>query len=123
MSEADHPDELPPVPSEEEIEAELAEVAEPAPRRYPSTIGGLFYLVILAATAVGIGVVWSGNWRGGIRWVAGALLAATFLRLVLPTKDAGMLAARHRVIDCLLLGGVGGLLLFLAQTIPDQPGF
>lgn len=127
MSEAEqHPEQLPPVPSEEEIAAELDEVhaaEEPHPRRYPSTIGGVFYLGVLAATMIGLGVVWAGDWRLGMRWVGGALLAAALLRLVLRTRDAGMLAVRHRVIDCFLLGSVGGVVIFLAQTIPDQPGF
>lgn len=121
---------VPPVPTPEEVAAELEEVealdeaggVEEA-RRYPSTIGGAFYLVILVATVVGIGIVWSGNWRLGVRWMAGALLVASLLRLVLPAKDAGMLAVRHRIVDCLLLSAVGGTLIFLAQTIPEQPGF
>ncbi|GCD92196.1 DUF3017 domain-containing protein [Nocardioides sp. LS1] len=91
-------------------------------RRYPSTIGGIFYLVVLAITAVGIGIVWTGNWRLGTRWVAGALIFAALLRLVLPNKDAGMLAVRHRAFDCILLAGVGAALIFLATTIPNQPG-
>ncbi|MBB6628869.1 DUF3017 domain-containing protein [Nocardioides sp. KIGAM211] len=101
------------MPFEEHVEDE--------PRRYPSTIGGLFYLVVLAATAVGIGIVWTGNWRLGTNWMAGALIFAALIRLVLPRRDAGMLAVRHRVFDCLLLAGVGGLLIFLAATIPNQP--
>ncbi|WP_343061593.1 DUF3017 domain-containing protein [Nocardioides luti] len=111
------PEEQPPpfeeLPFEEHVEDE--------PRRYPSTIGGLFYLVVLAATAVGIGIVWTGNWRLGTNWMAGALIFAALIRLVLPRRDAGMLAVRHRVFDCLLLAGVGGLLIFLAATIPNQP--
>ena len=90
-------------------------------RRYPRTIGGMFYLVVLAATAVGIAIVATGNWRVGIRWIAGALLFAALIRLVLPARDAGMLAVRRRWVDCLMLAGVGGLLLFLAATIPNQP--
>lgn len=94
----------------------------PDERRYPSTIGGAFYLAILIATAVGLGIVLSGNWRLGIRWMASSLVAASALRLVLPQRDAGMLAVRHRSFDCVLLAGVGAALFFLAQTIPDQPG-
>lgn len=90
-------------------------------RRYPSTIGGVFYLVVLAGTAVGIGITWSGNWRLGVEWMAGALIAAAAARLVLPRRDAGMLAVRHRLVDALLLAGVGGILIFLAITIPNQP--
>ena len=90
-------------------------------RRYPSTIGGMFYLVVLAITAVGIGIVSTGNWRLGTRWVAGALIFAALLRLVLPRRDAGMLAVRHRMVDCAMLAGVGVALIILAATIPDQP--
>jgi hypothetical protein len=120
--------EQPAVPTPEDVAAELAAAEEEAgtveeARRYPSTVGGAFYIGILIATFVGIGITWSGDWRLGIRWVAGALIVAALLRLVLPRRDAGMLAVRHRLFDCLLLGGVGGVLIFLAQTIPDQPGF
>ena len=119
------------VPSAEEVAADLEEmqalevppVVEPEPeRRHPSTIGGAFYLGILAATAAGLVIVASGNWRLGVQWMAGALIVAAVLRLVLPRRDAGMLAVRHRIVDCVLLGSVGGALVFLARTIPNQPG-
>jgi hypothetical protein len=106
----------PDVPSAAEVARELEEA-----RRRPSTIGGAFYLGVLVAAAVGIAIVWSGNWRTGIRVVAGAVLFASTLRLLLPARDAGMLAVRHRLADCLLLAAVGGALIFLAQTIPNQP--
>jgi hypothetical protein len=113
-----------PVPSPEEIAEELDAVAEEqeAERRYPSTIGGAFYLVVLALGAVGIAIVWSGDWRLGIRCLAGALCFAALLRLVLPAKDAGMLAVRNRFLDTFLLGGAGVAIFFLATTIPNQPG-
>jgi hypothetical protein len=94
---------------------------EVTPRRYPSTIGGAFYLVVLAVTAVGIGIVWSGDWRVGVRWMGGALLFGALVRLVLPARDAGMLAVRHRLFDCILLAAVGVVLVVLAGTIPNQP--
>ena len=95
--------------------------SEPEPRRYPSTIGGLFYLGILIATAVGVGIAWAGDWRLGVRWLGGALIAAGGLRLLLRQRDAGMLAVRHRLVDVLLLTGVGAALVFLAGSIPNQP--
>ncbi|MDN4162389.1 DUF3017 domain-containing protein [Nocardioides abyssi] len=110
------------VPSEDEVAAGLAEEIEVLEeRRYPSTIGGAFYLLVLVATTVGIGVVAAGEWRLGIRVVAGAVLSAALLRLVLPQRDAGMLAVRHRLVDVLVLVLVGSVFLFLAGTIPDQP--
>lgn len=93
----------------------------PEERRYPSTIGGAFYLVVLAVGAIGIGIAWSGDWRLGTRCLAGALCFAAAVRLVLPTADAGMLAVRNRFFDALILGGVGAAIFFLATTIPDQP--
>ncbi|NHC23298.1 DUF3017 domain-containing protein [Nocardioides sp. IC4_145] len=120
----DQPDRVPPdhVPSEDEVAAELAEEIELLEeRRYPSTLGGAFYLLVLAATTVGIGVVAAGEWRLGIRVVAGAILAAALVRLVLRQRDAGMLAVRHRLVDVLVLVLVGSALFFLSATIPDQP--
>ena len=95
--------------------------AEEEGRRYPSTIGGAFYLGVLAVTAIGIGIVTTGAWRVGIRWMAGALILAAVVRAVLPARDAGMLAVRRRWWDCFLFAGVGIALLFLASSIPDQP--
>jgi hypothetical protein len=113
-----------PVPSPEEIADELdaaAEEHEQEERRYPSTIGGAFYLLVLALGAVGIAIVWSGDWRLGIRCLAGGLCFAALLRLVLPARDAGMLAVRNRFFDAVLLGGVGAAIFFLATTIPNGP--
>ena len=111
-----------PVPSEDEVAAGLAEEIEVLEeRRYPSTIGGAFYLLVLAATTAGIGVLAAGEWRLGVRVVAGAILAAAVVRLVLRERDAGMLAVRHRLVDVLVLVLVGSALVFLSATIPDQP--
>ena len=115
-----------PVPTPEEIAEELdAAAGEHAAleeeRRYPSTIGGAFYLLVLVTAGVGIAIVWSGDWQLGIRCFSGALCFAALLRLVLPARDAGMLAVRNRFFDALLLGGVGAAIFFLATTIPNQP--
>jgi hypothetical protein len=104
------PDEDPPV-----------EIAHDAARRYPSTIGGLFYLVVLAGTGLGIWIAWSGDWRLGIKWVGAALILAGLVRLLLRQRDAGMLAVRKRWIDVAMLAGVGGALIFLSESIPNQP--
>ena len=117
--------EPPAEPSPEESEGadvgdELERPAEE--RKYPSTIGGVFYLLVLAAGGAGIAIVWTGDWRLGIQLLAVGLGAAALLRLVLPARDAGMLAVRSRLFDVILLGGFGAALFFLAQTIPNQPG-
>jgi hypothetical protein len=98
-----------------------AESAEPAGRRYPSTIGGLLYLVVLGVSTVALVVVSRGDWRLGIRWIAGALVFAAVARLVLPSREAGMLAVRRRWIDVTILAVLGVALWVLAVTIPNQP--
>jgi hypothetical protein len=105
-------------------EPDLTEPAEEPgadERRYPSTIGGAFYIVILAVCAAGVAVVAGGDWRLGVRVLAIGLMVAAALRLVLPARDAGMLAVRHRAIDVTVLALMGGLIYFLAISIPDQP--
>ena len=89
-------------------------------RRYPSTIGGAFYLLVLAGAASGIAVVWAVDWRLGVRVVAASLIAAALLRLVLPPRDAGMLTVRHRVVDVLLLGAVAAALIVLRPPSPTS---
>lgn len=88
-------------------------------RRYPSTIGGACYLVILALTVIGLVVVALGHWRGGVHAVAVALVAAGVVRAVLPRRDAGMLEVRNRWFDTVLLVAVGVAVWVLASTIPN----
>ena len=108
------PDSVPPVSAEPRDPEE--------PRRYPSTLGGAFYLLVLGVIAVAMVIVVLDEWRTGIRLMGGALIMAAAVRLVLRTRDAGMLAVRHKVLDAAILLVLGGLLIFLAGSIPDQPG-
>jgi hypothetical protein len=94
---------------------------EPAPRRYPSTVGGLLYLVALAGVLSGLAIAALEDWRTGVRVIAVTLGFAAACRLVLPSRQAGMLAVRHRAFDVPLLVVVGGLMWFLAGDIPNQP--
>jgi hypothetical protein len=87
-------------------------------RRYPSTIGGLCYLAVLVLAAAALIVVATGHWRRGVDLLAGSLICAALARLVLPTRDAGMLEVRSKVFDVTLLVVVGGLMIWLAFTVP-----
>lgn len=108
--------------SEEATEEPAEEPSgEVEPRRYPSTIGGACYIAVIAVCALGIGVAVSSDWRLGIRIVAGGLMSAALLRLLLREQDAGMLAVRHRAVDVAVLALMGGLIYFLAVSIPDRP--
>lgn len=105
-----------------EHEPVAPEGAHEEERRYPSTIGGMFYLLVLTAVGVAIAVAALDEWRTGIRMLGGALVLGALIRLVLRARDAGMLAVRHKVFDAVILLALGGLLIFLAGSIPDQPG-
>ena len=107
-----------------EPEQDPAAHPDPVPqeRRHPSTVGGALYLLVLLAVGVGLAVTVAGDWRLGVRVLSGALGAAAASRLVLPGRDAGMLAVRHRSIDVTLLAGVALVLWVLTTSIPDQPG-
>ena len=93
------------------------------PRRVPSTIGGLVYLIVVAVTAVGLFIVAFGPWRRGVELVGLGLIFGALMRVLLRERNAGMLRVRrHRWVDVLMLGGVGATLLVLANVIPNQPG-
>ena len=121
---ADSPDSHDRLEPPESVPPVSAEPVDPdEPRRYPSTIGGAFYLLVLGAVGVAMVVVALGEWRTGIRLMGGSLIFAAAVRLVLRRRDAGMLAVRHKVLDAVVLIVLGGSLIFLAGSIPDQPGF
>lgn len=118
------PEDIPAVSAEQLVDGDEVDAAEEErrSRRYPSTIGGMFYLAILAATVGGLVTVALGSWRVGTQIVGGSLLAAAAIRLALRPHDAGMLAVRHKLVDALLLIAVGAAVIVLAVTIPNQPG-
>ena len=89
-------------------------------RRYPSTFGGVIYVVVVVATVVGLGLVAFGPWRRGIALVGFTLVFASAMRLVIKEDEAGMLRVRSRLFDVTVLAGVGVSLIALAANIPDQ---
>ena len=56
-----------------------------------------------------------------MKWIAGALLFAAVVRLVIPAPQAGMLAVRRRSVDVVILVVIGAALWFLSSSIPNQP--
>jgi hypothetical protein len=80
------------------------------------------YAIVLAATAAGLGLMWGGGHAvsRGTLVLAGALLAGSLARLVLPDGRAGLLRSRRRLVDVALLAalGVGLLIAGLIVRIP-----
>jgi hypothetical protein len=94
---------------------------EEEPRRIPSTLGGLVYLIVVGVSAVGLLVVAFGPWRRGVGLMGVGLVLAALMRASLGDRDAGMLRVRRsRWVDVLMLGGAGIGLIVLASVIPDQ---
>lgn len=116
------PDDIPAVSAEDLVDGEVVPGQPPAGRRYPSTVGGAFYLAVLAVGLLGLVLVALGPWRLGIGCLGAALLFAAAVRVVLSDENAGMLAVRHKAVDATLLVTLGVLLITLARSIPDQPG-
>jgi hypothetical protein len=95
-------------------------VSDSTRRRYPSTFGGLIYIVVVLTTLVGLGLVAWGPWRRGVALLGFALIFAATMRLVTKESEAGMLRVRSRWFDVTVLTAVGLSLLALAANIPDQ---
>jgi hypothetical protein len=94
---------------------------QPRPRRFPQTIGGLVFLVVVGITAAGLGIVAAASWRTGVMWMGTAALLGAAARAVLSERGAGMLRVRRRWSDVLSLTVAGVALLVLAVIVPDQP--
>jgi multisubunit Na+/H+ antiporter MnhB subunit len=96
-------------------------VREDGPLRRPQTLGGVVYLAVLAASLVGLGIVFLGAWRTGLAWIGVALLVAALTRLVLSERGAGMLRVRRKWSDVLMLTAAGVGLIVLTIVVPNQP--
>lgn len=80
------------------------------------------YWLVAAGMVAGLATVRSGGQdvRGGTLVIAGALLAGSLTRLVLPEGRAGMLGSRRRLADVAALAalGVGLLIAGLLARVP-----
>jgi hypothetical protein len=89
-------------------------------RRHP--LRQLPYWIVLAGVIAGLATMRGGGQavRGGTLVIAGALLAGSVLRIVLPEGKAGMLGSRQRLADVAVLTvlGVGLLIAGLIVQIP-----
>ena len=74
--------------------------------------------LVLLLTAVAFAVVGSGHFRRGAVIFSAAVVLAFFLRLMLPSRDAGWLAVRHRAIDLAVLGVLGLAVAALTFLVP-----
>jgi Protein of unknown function (DUF3017) len=79
------------------------------------------YWLVLGVVALGLLLLRGGHGqalRSGTFVIAGALLAGSVVRLVLPQGRAGMLGSRRRLADVAVLTVLGIGLLIAGLTIP-----
>jgi hypothetical protein len=78
------------------------------------------YAIAVAGVLAGLVWAWQGTAqvRAGMVTVAAALLAAALARLVLPERQAGLLATRHRLLDVVIMLGLGVCILVVALVLP-----
>jgi hypothetical protein len=77
--------------------------------------------LVAAALIAGMAVIALGHVRPGGFVVAGALVAAALLRLMLPRARAGGLVVRSRVADVLFLLGMGLALFVIVAALDLRP--
>lgn len=79
-------------------------------------------LFVLTGFATGVTLVGMHFWRKGLFVTGLALLLGGFLRLVLPTRRAGVLAVRGRMTDVLTLAVFGAAVVLMAAVVPPSEG-
>jgi hypothetical protein len=107
-------------------QATIPRTSHAKPAQAPAVQAAMIpYLVVLVCVAAGIYIAWREGSHGGGRGgevAGGALLVAAVTRLVLPTRLAGLLAARHRATDVITLIVLGVSLLTAGLVLPGFTG-
>jgi hypothetical protein len=78
----------------------------------------LVLVLALAATGIGYAAAVPPHWLRGVLVLAGAMAIAGLLRLLLPARQAGLLAVRSRAFDVLCYCGVGVAIVVLGLALP-----
>jgi hypothetical protein len=96
------------------VAAEVPEVVAVEPQERKGVLRELPLALIIGGVALGLVIIGLHHFRWGNLVIAGSLLAGAFLRLVLPTRRAGLLAVRSRFTDIVTMSAMGGSLMLLA---------
>lgn len=77
-------------------------------------------LVVVVGVLAGIGVVFLGNttWRPGCLLIGLSLLVGAVERLLLPSREAGLLEVRSKPFDVAVLALAGLAVLVLSLAVP-----
>lgn len=75
-------------------------------------------VVVLLGVGIALALIAADYFRRGSIVLAGSVLLAGFLRLLLPDREAGLLAVRSRRVDVGVLFTLGALLAVFAFWVP-----
>ena len=75
-------------------------------------------VLALATTGICYSAAVPPHWLRGVLLLAAALVLASLFRLVLPARQAGLLAVRGRVVDILWYAGLGVAIITFGLTLP-----
>jgi hypothetical protein len=77
----------------------------------------LIVVLAVAGTGIGYAAAQPQHWLRGVLMLAGAMVLGGVLRLVLPARQAGLLAVRSRFVDVLCYAGSGIAIILLAAAL------
>lgn len=75
-------------------------------------------IVVLTGVVVALAIVALDEFRVGSLILAGSVVGAFILRLLLPAQVVGLLAVRSRTVDLVVLGALGLSLVIFAIWVP-----
>jgi hypothetical protein len=96
------------------LAVDVPEVVAVEPQERKGVLRELPLALIIGGVVLGLVIIGLHHFRWGNLVIAGSLLAGAFFRLVLPTRQAGLLAVRARFTDVVTMSAMGGSLMLLA---------
>ena len=96
------------------LAVEVPQVVAVEPQERKAVLRELPLALIIGGVALGLVIIGLHHFRWGNLLIAGSLIAGAFFRLVLPTRQAGLLAVRARFTDVVTMSAMGGSLMLLA---------
>jgi Protein of unknown function (DUF3017) len=78
----------------------------------------LVLVLTLSVTGIGYSAAVPRHWLRGVLVLAGAMMIAGVLRLLLPARQAGLLAVRSRAFDVLCYCGTGVAIIAFGLALP-----
>jgi hypothetical protein len=79
--------------------------------------GSVVFVLMLAGCTVGLVLVTTGQWYGGLLCIGAALAAGGVVRLLLPDRMAGWLRVRRQSVDAMTLTAMAVVVIAMAVGI------